>query len=163
MTEYVKKDTLLTDTQKGYDDFEQLLSQLTTEQILAPKGDDGWSVKDNIAHLVAWQQRTINLLQAVRDNRELPDPTPNMNEDEINAMFYQQYKSLPLDKALADLHAVQQQTISALQSLSEDDLNKPIAWLDNRPVVGWVVGNNSDHYQEHTHYIQKSLQQTKNA
>ena len=163
MTEYVKKDILLADTQKGYSDFEQLLSQLTTEQILAPSGNDGWSVKDTIAHLVAWQQRTINVLQAVRDKRELPDPTPNMNEDEINALFYQQYNSLPLAKALADLHAVQQQTISTLQSMSEEDLNKPIAWLNNRAVVGWVIGNNFDHYREHIGYIQNSVQQTKKA
>lgn len=163
MTEHVNKDTLLSDTQKGYDDFEQLLSQLTLGQILAASGNGEWSVKDNIAHLMAWQRRTINLLQSVRDNRELPDPTPNMSEDEINAMFYQQNKTLSLDKVLANLHSVQQQTISALQSLSEEDLNKPISWLGNRPVVGWVVGNNSEHYQEHTHYIQKSLQQTKSV
>ncbi len=84
-----------------------------------------------------------------------------MSVDEINAMFYQQYKSLPLDKALADLHSVQQQTRSLLRAMSEEDLNKPIAWLDNRPIVIWVMGNNSEHYREHIHYIQISLQQTK--
>lgn len=163
MTEYVNKVQLLADTHKGYDDFEQLLSTLTDEQMTATGVNDAWSVKDNIAHLVTWQQRTINLLQAVRDNRELPDPTPNMSEDEINAIFYQQYKSLPLDKVLTDLHAVQQQTISVLQALSEEDLNRPIAWLDNRPVNQWVIGNNYAHYQEHTGYIQAALQQPKNV
>ena len=161
MTEHISKTTLLENTQKGFDDFERLLSSLTNEQMTTPTLNGGWSVKDNIAHLVAWQQRTINLLQAVRDNRELPDPTPNMSEDEVNEMFYQQHKSLPLDKVLDDLHTVQQQTLILLQSLSEEDLNKPIAWLENRPVVQWVIGNNSSHYQEHTHYIQTWLQQTK--
>ncbi len=163
MTEQHIKATLLEDTQKGYDDFGHLLSSLTNEQMTTPTMDNGWSVKDAIAHLTAWQQRPIALLQAVRDNQELPDPTPNMSVDEINEMFYQQNKSLPLDRALANLHAVQQQTMAALQASSEEDLNMPIAWLGNRPVVQWVIGNNSEHYQEHIGYIQTWLQQTKSV
>ena len=151
---YVNKDTLLNDIRKGYSDFDTLLSSLNEQQMLTPGGNDGWTIKDHIAHLISWQRRTLPMLQAVMDNVELPDPTPDMTMDQINEQFYQRDVALPLDRVLAEHRAMQQLLFNAVQSMSEEDLNRPIPWLDDRPVVGWVIGNTYEHYEEHTKYIQ---------
>ena len=154
---YVNKGTLLNDIRKGYTDFDTLLSSLNERQMLTHGGNDGWTIKDHIAHLTSWQQRTLPILQAVIDNVEPPDPTPDMTMDQINEQFYQRDVALPLDRVLAEHRSTQQQMLNAVQSMSEEDLNRPISWLDDRPVVGWVIGNTYDHYEEHTHYIQQWL------
>ena len=61
-------------------------------------------------------------------------------------------------RILAEHRAMQQQMVNAVQAMSEEDLNRPISWLDDRPVVGWIIGNTYEHYEEHTHYIQEWLQ-----
>jgi len=154
---YVNKDTLLNDIRKGYSDFDTLLSSLNEQQMMMV-GKDGWTIKDHIAHLTSWQQRTLNMLQAVLDGVEPPDPTPDMTIDQINEQFHQQDVSLSLDRVLAEHRAMQQQIISTVQAISEEDLNKPLSWLNDRPVVGWVIGNTYEHYEEHIHYIQQWLQ-----
>ncbi|HCI82301.1 MAG TPA: hypothetical protein DHW02_21715 [Ktedonobacter sp.] len=153
---YVSKDTLLNEIRKGYSDFDTLLSSLSEQQMMMA-GNDGWTTKDHIAHLTSWQQRILPMLQAVMDNVELPDPTPDMTMDQINEQFRQRNAALPLDRVLADHRAVQQQMLKAVQAISEEDLNKPIFWLDDRPVVSEVIGNTYEHYEEHTHYIQQWL------
>jgi hypothetical protein len=64
--------------------WEELLASLSEEQITAPQLPADWSIKDVIAHLMAWQQRSIARLEAALLNRapELPkwpaelDPEP---------------------------------------------------------------------------------------
>ena len=160
-TARVEKDTLLNDMRKGYSDFDTLLASLNEQQMLA-EGNDGWSIKNHIAHLTAWQQRTLNVLQAIANNVELPDPTPDMTIDQINEQFHQRDVALPLERVLVEHRAMQQQMLNAVQSMSEDDLNRPISWLDDRSVIGWVIGNTYEHYEEHTHYIQERLQNNTN-
>ena len=92
----VEKDTLLNDMRKGYSDFDTLLASLNEQQMMQV-GNDGWTIKDHTAHLTAWQQRTFNVLQAIANNVELPDPTPDMTIDQINEQFHQRDVMLPLD------------------------------------------------------------------
>lgn len=154
---YVKKDILLNDIRKGYTDFDTFISPLNGEQMIMV-GNDGWTIKDHIAHLTAWQERTLSMLQATMDNVEWPDPMPDMTTDQINDQFYKRNVALPLDRVLAEHRAIQQQVLHAIQAMSEEDLNKTVSWLDDRPVVGWVIGDTYEHYEEHTHYIQQWLQ-----
>lgn len=39
--------------------WEELLASMSDEQITDPQLPSGWSIKDVIAHLMAWQQRSI--------------------------------------------------------------------------------------------------------
>jgi hypothetical protein len=155
--EYPDKQTLLDRIQKSYRAFDTLLAPLSEQQLSTLKGSDGWTMKDHIAHLIAWQQRTLNNINAIMDNIELSDPTPDMTIDQINERFYQQYTLLSVERVLAEHRVMQQQMLHALQIISEEDLYKPVPWLNNRPVVGWVVGNTYEHYEEHMHDIQKWL------
>ena len=155
--EHINKDTLLKNIQRGYSDFDVLLSSLNEQQMLTPEDNSGWTIKDHIAHFTAWQQRTLNMLRAIMDDVELADPTPGLNTDQINEQFYHQFNALPLDGVLAEHREMQQQMLNTLQAMSEEDINKPISWLDNRPVVEWVIGDTYEHYDEHIKYIQHWL------
>src|SRR5947208_3318623 len=64
------KTHILTALKEQVDHWESLLAEMNEEQITAPQLPSTWSVKDIIAHLRAWQQRSIARLDAARLNRE---------------------------------------------------------------------------------------------
>ena len=53
------KDHILTALREQFNRWEKLLASMSDEQITAPHLPSNWSIKDVIAHLRAWQQRSI--------------------------------------------------------------------------------------------------------
>lgn len=157
MTEHADKITLLKNLQDGYTEFDTLLGTLSEGQLTSNGVNGAWSVKDNIAHLSSWHKRLIAMLQATIDNVDLPDPTPGLSEEEINEQFYQQNKDRSLNEVLSEFRSTHQQIIDKLQLMSDDDLNKPLSWLEDRPVWPFIVGNTYGHYEEHSTIIRSWL------
>ncbi|MBV9229004.1 MAG: ClbS/DfsB family four-helix bundle protein, partial [Chloroflexi bacterium] len=131
-----------------------VLAPLSTAQMTTPGVNGQWSIKDNIAHLNAWHRRLLNMLQATKEGVDLPDPTPGQTEEEINEMFYQQNKDRSLAEVLAEFHSTYQQILQSVQALSNEELNKPLSWLEGGSVGPFVAGNTYEHYQEHAQIIQ---------
>ncbi len=157
MSEYISKEQLLEKMRSGYATFSTLLSSLSEAQLTAPNVNDGWSIKDNIAHLSAWQRRQIARNQAVRDGVELPDPTPGMSIDEINELYYQQNKDRALADVLDEFHETDRLLQESVEALTDEQLNSPIPWLDGRTLAPYVAGDSYEHYEEHTEIIQHWL------
>jgi hypothetical protein len=65
---FVDKQELIRIFEKEFQAWERLLADLSTAHITSPSPPDGLSVKDTMAHLGAWQQRTIALLDAALQN-----------------------------------------------------------------------------------------------
>jgi hypothetical protein len=153
------KAELLAIIQAGYDQFEVLIASLSEEQMMIPGVNGSWSVKDNLAHLAAWQSYQATRLQGVLDGAELPDPAPGCEtEDEINEYFYQRSKDLPLAEVLADFRASYQRVLAATQALSWETLNEPFPGYDNDvPMGAYTLGNTVGHYELHSELIQRWL------
>jgi hypothetical protein len=157
MPESLDKAQELEKMQAGYNAFEALLAPLIETQMTAPDVNDGWSVKDNLAHLSAWHKRVIQLLNATMQGIPLPDPTPDMTTDEVNAQFYQENRGRSLQDVHAEFRVTYQQVCDAVQAISTEDLNKPLDWLDGRSVGEYIPVNTYEHYQEHTDIIEAWL------
>ncbi len=157
MSEYISKEQLLEKMRSGYDAFSALLSSLSEAQLTTPNVNGGWSIKDNIAHLSAWQRRQIARDQAVREGIELPDPTPGMSIDEINELYYQQNKDRALADILDEFHETAQSLQESIEALTDEQLNSPITWLNGRTLASYVAGDSYEHYEEHTEIIQQWL------
>ncbi|GHO92316.1 hypothetical protein KSF_023640 [Reticulibacter mediterranei] len=159
MAEHIAKEQLLEKMQSSYAIFTALLSPLSEAQLTTPGVNGGWSIKDNIAHLSAWHRRQIARNEAVRQGVEIPDPTPGMSIEEINELYYKQNK----DRSLADVLDEFDETARAIQesveSLTDEQLNSPIDWLNGRSLAPYVAGDSYEHYEEHTEIIQHWLAQ----
>src|ERR1700682_2779845 len=91
------KDHILAALREQFNRWEALLASMSEAQITTRQAPSNWSVKDNIAHLRAWQQRSIARLAAAPFNREpeFPtwladsDPDSEGNTDKTNAWIYQ--------------------------------------------------------------------------
>ena len=158
MTEHIDKAELLGNMQAGYNTFEALLVGLNEIQMTTPGVNGVWSVKDNLAHLTAWHLRQLDLLQGVRQGKE-PDIrlVEDSSVDEINERFYQENKDRPLAEVLAAFRSSYQDVLADVQAMTDEELNKPISWLDDRPIWLWVAGNTYDHYEEHGGFIRNWL------
>src|SRR5205085_2910940 len=116
-----------------------------------------WSIKDNIAHLSAWQKVLLARLLAARDNTNCEDITAGQDVDTVNEQFYQQNKTRSLSDVLAELDAIHQQIVQTLESMTDEQINKPQDWLGGRPVLDYIAGDTTEHYEEHGQIIQAWL------
>lgn len=135
----------------------------------ATPGPDGWSAKDQIAHVSAWERSLMGLLQkgsraaamGVEESLYAAHDT-----DAINAQIYARVKVLPLAEVKRQADATHAELLAVLDGLSWEDLNKPYSDYvagapadgpDDDPVGAWVVGNTYEHYSEHQGYLEKTV------
>lgn len=158
MTEYATKAELLTRMSDGYTEFTALLSSLNAEQLTTSGVNGKWSIKDTIAHLSAWQNRILTILEVIYNQVEFSDPTPGMSEDDINELYYQASKDRPLIEVRNEFAAISLEVQSAVERLSDAQLNTPVPWWSaETPIWLGVAGDTFQHYQEHTKIIQQWL------
>ena len=119
--EYPGKPKLLVHIRAERDFLEETLSRLTPEQMLAPGVDGEWSVKDILAHIVAWEQRMIRWIGS-HLRGEPPDVPLPWDVERMNAETYAQVKDKPLAGVLEEFHQSYRAALLLAESLSEGQL-----------------------------------------
>src|SRR6266851_1897965 len=97
------KQQTLTTLREEFNRWEELLAGLSEQQITAPHLPSNLSIKDVIAHLRAWQQRSIARMEAALHNKEpeFPrwpeglDPEPAGQPHQVNAWIYETFREQP--------------------------------------------------------------------
>ncbi len=161
MTEHMDKAALLDKIRTRQAEFESVLAPLSEAQMTTAGVNGVWSIKDVLAHMTAWQKRTIDRLQAAAEGRK-PTMTPISNEEEMNALneqFYQENKARLLLDVLADWRATHLRMLEAVQVLSDEDLNDPHKFALNNGNALWqiVAGNTYEHIDEHSGPVEQWL------
>jgi hypothetical protein len=145
---------------------EEALSHLNEAQLTTLKDEQGWSVKDHLAHLAAWERGMVDLLQyrprykAMGLDREGWLNTSNV--DERNDSIYRQNKERPLAEVMAAFQEAHRQMLAVLDKLTYEDLLKTYSHYQpdepgresGDPILRWVLGNTAEHYAEHLDWIQ---------
>jgi hypothetical protein len=98
-----EKQQLLAALRAAFNNWEALLAGLGDARITARQLSDGWSIKDVMGHLHAWQQRSIARLEAALGDHEprFPnwpahlDPETADEPHELNDWLYQRYRDRP--------------------------------------------------------------------
>ncbi|HYT80648.1 MAG TPA: maleylpyruvate isomerase N-terminal domain-containing protein, partial [Actinomycetota bacterium] len=94
------KRDLLAAEDVGWTEFLWLVESLTAEQMQEPGYlAEGWSVKDLLGHIGAWQAETVQVLEQIR----MGTYTPRwVDVDAFNQRFYQANRDLPLPVVRAE-------------------------------------------------------------
>jgi hypothetical protein len=160
------KDHILATLREEFDRWEALLASLTEEQITAPQLPANWSIKDVIAHLRAWQQRSIARLEAALLNRapEFPawpaglDPEQQGQTHQVNAWMYETYRDQPWSSVYGDWRAGFLRFLELGAAIPEKDLLEPgrYPWLEGHPLA-FILQASYDHHQEHAGYLEPLL------
>ena len=153
------KADLLGRIQREWDALQEVVNQLSEERLAAP-GAGGWSVKDNLAHITAWEQfMLLYHLQGHPPHEVMQVDAVTMDavdEDGLNDILYRRNKDRSIAEVLADFHRSHQQVVAFLEQMPFADLMRPHYPGDPpaRPLINWVIGNTYEHYQEHRANIQ---------
>lgn len=152
------KQQILKTPRQEFNRWEELLASLSEEQINAPQLPDNWSIKDVIAHLRAWQQRSIARLQAALLNMEPEypkwpeglDPETEGEPYELNAWIYDTYREQPWPSVYRDWKAGFLRFLELAEAIPEQDLfdTKKYPWMEGYPLSAVLEGS-SGHHQEH--------------
>jgi hypothetical protein len=139
--------------------WEELLAGLSEEQIVAPVLDGGWSIKDVMAHLMAWQGITRARLQAALQGEEPEythwpegrDPEAEEDLEEINAWIFSNYHDQSWASVQRAWREGFQQVLEAAEAIPESDLMETgkYAWLAEYPLSAVLFGMYDHHHEEH--------------
>lgn len=153
------KDQMLNMLREEFNRWEQLLSSLSEERITSPQLDSDWSIKDVIAHLMAWQQVSIARLEAAQLDEEPVYPSwlagldPESDEDTegFNARIYETYR----EHSWSRVHQAWTDGFLTFLSLGQQipannlmDTNK-YPWLKGYSLFAVLQGSYEHHHDEH--------------
>ncbi len=152
------KDHILTALSEQFNQWEDLLASISEKQITTPHLPSDWSIKDDIAHLMAWQQRSIARLEAAQFNQEpafpqwLPalDPDSEGNTEQTNAWIYETYREQPWSTVHEQWRAGFLRLLESGERVTERDLLDAgrYPWLAGHPLAFILIAS-YDHHQEH--------------
>jgi len=166
------KHHILAALREEFNHWEEVLTGMSEEQITTPHLSSTLSIKDEIAHLRAWQQRSIARLEAALLNREpeFPqwtatvdtdaDPDSENNTDHINGWIYESYREQPWSMVYQNWREGFLRLLEVGAAISEKDLldSSRYSWLKGYPLAFILVAS-YDHHQEHLEKLLARLQE----
>jgi hypothetical protein len=140
--------------------WEGLLAGLSIAQITTPSLPNGWSVKDTVAHLAAWQQRTVARLEAALDDRaprfprwpvELGDEESDEAVDRANAWLLETNR----DRLWPDVHGAWREGylrfLELLRAVPESEMRADgkVPWVAEYELLDGQAGPYDYHHARH--------------
>jgi hypothetical protein len=156
------KTELLERMRAGREEWDALIAQIPDSVRTEPALAGGWSVKDLIAHVAAYENRTATQIRAANEGRaptdrelygveEMPDDSEGWDLDRQNAAIYAQYKEMPLAEAMTFSSQAFADLVAAIESVSEEDIAKldAQAWTEDSTLLEIIPGQCYAHYAQH--------------
>jgi len=141
-------------------ELEQTLDGWSEAQMTGPRDAVGWSVKDHLSHLMVWEAGIVALLAkqprfaAMGFDASAPR---TLTEDEMNAHVQQRFAATALAEVRDGLRRTHAALRAGIEAMPPDDLLKGYGHFQpdetaadsRRPVLSWIFGNSSGHFEEH--------------
>jgi hypothetical protein len=164
MDKPANKQELLERIRSGHEALMRLLATIPESRMTEPGVGGPWSVRDNLVHIIDWEQHLVRIVQARRRGQQ-PELRPFANDDEMhrfNEQIVRANRSLPADQARTSLQQSHRLLMEALSPLSEADLfddarRAQVIGLSQDPVWSFIAMETYDHYQEHMDSIRAWL------
>ena len=147
---------------QGWTALQSIYADLAPAHLTAP-GPEGWSVKDHLAHVGAWDRALLTILRG-RPQRDAFDLDASAYDridsvDQLNAIVYERHHARPLDEIQADVQQTHQELVEQLGSLTDGDLERTVGSFggdseDGRPIREKIEGDTFGHYAEHIGWLQ---------
>lgn len=137
---------------------EQTLARVPPDAMTEPLLDGGWSVKDALAHVAAWEGMMVEWVEATLRG-ETPDRPATGDDwvDQLNAALHAKHKEMLLADVQSLFASSHKRAYAIARRLSEEELFEPdrFAWRQGVPLVVLVAANTCWHYPEHRAQLEK--------
>lgn len=145
------KADLIAAAQLEYQKLEALIQPLSADQMTQAGVCETWSVKDILAHLLAWEQMVLGWYRAGARGENVKTPADDLKWSEtpiLNQRIYEQYRDVPLDVIRAKFAASHAETLETLSAIPEEALAtaKVYKWTNTSTLLSYFVSCTSSHY-----------------
>jgi hypothetical protein len=139
----------------------------TGDRMNEPGAMGDWTMKDVIAHLTGWRQRSVARMEAAVAQREpvlpwgVPEGADDYDYEAINQRIHAANSIRTVEEVLAESRASFDQLEAAVAALSDDDLFSPsrFGWMRGAALGPSVIGGTVEHFHdEHEADIRAFLQ-----
>jgi hypothetical protein len=149
--------------------WERLLAGMSEEQITGPQHPSALSIKDEVAHLWAWQQRSVARIEAFLNHSEpqypewpqtlVPD-SEDENVDQLNAWIYETSRNKSWPHVHEDWREQFQRLLQLVEEVPEEDLAAPAryTWMEGYPISATLEGT-YEHHEEHLNELAGRLRE----
>ena len=145
-----------------FDRWDTLLAGLHEAQVTAPEFAENWSIKDMVAHLWDWQQRSIARLEAALHDREpiYPawptqfDPEAEGQPHDLNAWLYEQHRDQPWPSVYQNWRTGFLRVLELVEAIPQEDLLAVgrYPWLEGYVLLD-VLRGTCEHHHEHAEQL----------
>ena len=158
------KTELLRRIEESWDTLQLAIAALGEAQLTGPRSADGWTVKDNLAHLAAWERSALAIVRGQPRYAALGVDAATYAQadfEKINALIQAAHRDQPAAEVLAGLRATHQELLAALEPLTDADLARPdtdfLPGERGFPLDDRIVSNTYEHYEEHLGWFRALL------
>lgn len=165
---FVDKRELIAIFESEFEAWERLLTGLSLAQLMEPGLPGGLTVKDTMAHLGAWQQRTIAQLEAALHGHEphfppwpvaLDEEESSDAVDRANAWILETHRHRPWSDIYREWREGFLRFLELVRAIPEADLlpGKELAWMAEYQLWDGLSGAYEHHHAEHRRQLEASL------
>lgn len=132
---------LLDNLRKDWKAYPDRFNKLDPDRQAAFLKEQGYdSFHDLLAHILAWWEETIKIVDSILDLMEMPRKEYDI--DAFNAAALEHYRGWKDDDLLVHFENLRQALVTLVVDLPESG-------LQNRRVNGWLNASLVEHFQEH--------------
>ncbi|GAB4190838.1 MAG: hypothetical protein OHK0022_04000 [Roseiflexaceae bacterium] len=144
---------------------------LSEAELTRPLDAQGWSIRDHLVHITAWELSLLGLLTGQNRIQTMGiDPATAHTEhgdeidtDALNELVRQASQGQTIAQIMEHFHQSHELVLSRIRALSDEDLMRPYGYYQpqeaappDQPVLAWIVGNTFGHYEEHIAWLQEA-------
>jgi hypothetical protein len=157
------KAELMSAIQREWNLLMDVAAKLEKANKMTTPDEGGWSPKDNLAHLAEWMNVMMGYHMDRRPSHEVlgvsEEVTKGWDMEVINPVLFERNRDRPTADVLDGLKQVYAKLVKKLEATPFEDLLKPRHADDpeKRPLLMWVLGDTTEHFEEHRATIEKML------
>jgi hypothetical protein len=145
---YLDAMSFLEEDLQAWQPFQELLTLTDEELERETQNSHGWTGRDLIAHLVAWQEVALAVAKdiAVRDSsptKERADADWAARGDVINDEITAEWRQLPMSEVRSRMSSVAGELRGYLTVVPET------RWLKNPTMLKFFLNEMTEHYEDH--------------
>lgn len=157
------KSELMSAIQHEWNLLMDVVQKLEQANKLTTPDEGGWSPKDNLAHLAEWMNVMMGYHMDKRPSHEVlgvsEDVVKGWDMEIINPVLFERNRNRPTEDVMEWLKNVYATLVKKLDVTPFEDLLKPrhVDDPEKRPLLMWVLGDTTEHFEEHRGTIEKML------
>ncbi len=134
------RENMLEKIEESYADLVRLYRAAPVSWLVEPILPNGWSVKDIVAHLAAWEWRCAALLEQADVSNAPLQAEPDV--DALNHETFEERRHWGWEEVDDDARAAHRALLKAIKKMPPDRLNDPV-------VFNAIAVETWEHYSEH--------------